>query len=73
MMKRAKKIRSKPSSVSQIALATTRVDWSQWDPWAGWQGLIGVAVCLAAGFFYGTHGFWSDRRRRSSLYRTRHL
>jgi hypothetical protein len=57
MVKPTKKVRSKKSSIPQIALATAKVDWSQWDPWAGWQGLIGVAVCLAAGFFMGHAAF----------------
>jgi len=52
-MKHIKKVLPKKASIPQIALATTQVDWSQWDPWAGWQGLIGVAVCLAVGFFMG--------------------
>src|ERR1700677_1129555 len=52
-MKNIKKVLPKKASIPQIALATTQVDWSQWDPWAGWQGLIGVAVCLAVGFFMG--------------------
>jgi hypothetical protein len=57
MKKQSKKVYPKKPSISQIALATTRIDWSQWDPWAGWQGLIGVAVCLATGFFTGHAAF----------------
>jgi hypothetical protein len=45
--------RSSQSKLPQVALETTKVDWSQWDPWAGLQGLIGIAIPLTLGFFLG--------------------